>query len=75
MRIRRAAGFKILDIKIIGGHYEETLKHLRRAFFVNIAMHTVIVMGDSSACRFSFFLAVSVFLGHNMLLRLRLIRP
>ena len=31
-------GLKILDIEIMSGHYEETLKHWRRAFFANIAM-------------------------------------
>ena len=31
-------GLKILDIEIMSGHYEERLKHWRRAFFANIAM-------------------------------------
>ena len=31
-------GLKILDIEIMSGHCEETLKHWRRAFFANIAM-------------------------------------
>ncbi len=31
-------GLKILDIEIMSGHYEETLKHWRRAFFANIVM-------------------------------------
>ncbi|MGB1758940.1 MAG: class I SAM-dependent methyltransferase, partial [Candidatus Puniceispirillaceae bacterium] len=30
-------GLKILDIEIMNGHYEEMLKHWRRAFFANIA--------------------------------------
>lgn len=30
-------GLKILDIEIMSGHYEETLKQWRRAFFANIA--------------------------------------
>ncbi len=31
-------GLKILDIEVMSGHYEERLKHWRRAFFANIAM-------------------------------------
>ena len=60
-------GLKILDIEIMIGHYEETLKHWRRAFFANNAMvrrhydERFIRMGNS------ILLVMSVFSGHKLI--------
>ena len=50
----------------MSGHYEETLKHWRRAFFANIVMVSRHYDERLSACGDSILLVVSVFSDHKL---------